>query len=107
MASGPVREPPPTPEKPKLLVPMVRFFAKVRKVSCTKTEPAFTRSAMGRASSSLPAITEAVSPKVVSLARWMASSMLRNFITGRQGPKVSSCMMSMSCVTFVSTVGRM
>src|SRR5690606_35611779 len=49
-APAPVRDPPPTREYPKLLVPTVRFFAKVRKVSCTNTEPALTLAAMGRAS---------------------------------------------------------
>ena len=43
--SGPVREPP-RPETPKLLVPILRSLAKVRKVSCTNTLPAFTCSAM-------------------------------------------------------------
>ena len=56
--SGPVRDPP-RPEAPKLCVPIVRFLPKVRKVSWMNTAPALTWLAIGSASSSLPAMTEA------------------------------------------------
>jgi hypothetical protein len=46
--SGPVLDPP-SPDTPKLWVPILRSFAKVRKVSWMLTLPAFNCSAMGSA----------------------------------------------------------
>ena len=49
--------------------------------------------------------TDAPRPNSESLARAIASSSESTVITGTTGPKISSRMIRMSCVTFVSTVG--
>ncbi len=99
MDSGPVREPP-RPETPKLCVPILRSFAKVRKVSCTNTLPALSCSAI-----CWPCVLGAGNHRggeseLGVVGQCDGLSVVLKRITGRMGPKVSSRIRRMRVVHF-------
>ena len=73
--------------------------------SLIQTEPASRRRAIRSPFSRSSVQTEAERPKFESFASWIASSSDATGTIGTTGPKISSRMMRMSCLTPVSTVG--
>ncbi len=72
-----------------------------------QTMPASICSAIRSPFSRSSVHTDAPSPNRESFASRIASSSLSTRMIGTTGPKISSCMIRMSCVTPVSTVGAM